>query len=149
MFMQGSQSSLVTSFDGYLYSFSSYCGKTDNKVGLTSIDSEFRNEKCNSGFTIKKNYKIFFDKGIVSDYGLDDRAIGVRFQEGAKNFSSNLCVQTGTEARPVFNTMSIGGPFAGAKRGRGVTLTTHPHLVPRSRMSRSYTSSPPKRHHGV
>jgi hypothetical protein len=33
----------------------------------------------------------------------------------------------------------------GVKRGSGVTLTTHPHLVPRSRMSRSYTSSPPKR----
>jgi hypothetical protein len=31
----------------------------------------------------------------------------------------------------------------GVKRGRGVTLTTHPLLVPRSRMSRSYTSSPP------
>jgi hypothetical protein len=31
----------------------------------------------------------------------------------------------------------------GVKRGRGVTLTTHPHLVPRSRMSRSYTSSLP------
>jgi hypothetical protein len=30
----------------------------------------------------------------------------------------------------------------GVKRGRGVTLTTHPHLVPRSRLSRSYTSSP-------
>jgi hypothetical protein len=29
------------------------------------------------------------------------------------------------------------------KRSRGVTLTTHPHLVPRSIMSRSYTSSPP------
>jgi hypothetical protein len=29
------------------------------------------------------------------------------------------------------------------KRGRSVTLTTHPHLVPRSRMTRSYTSSPP------
>jgi hypothetical protein len=28
----------------------------------------------------------------------------------------------------------------GVKRGRGVTLTTHPHLVSRSRMSRSYTS---------
>jgi hypothetical protein len=26
----------------------------------------------------------------------------------------------------------------GLKRGRGVTLTTHPHLVPRSRMSRGY-----------
>jgi hypothetical protein len=37
----------------------------------------------------------------------------------------------------------------GLKRGRGVTLTTHPHLVPRSRMSRSYTSSPPKRLRGV
>jgi hypothetical protein len=31
----------------------------------------------------------------------------------------------------------------GLRRGRGVTLTTHPHLVPRSRMSMSYTSSPP------
>jgi hypothetical protein len=31
----------------------------------------------------------------------------------------------------------------GVKRGRGVTLTTHPHLVPGSRMSRRYTSSPP------
>jgi hypothetical protein len=31
----------------------------------------------------------------------------------------------------------------GVKRGRGVTLTTHPHLVPRSRMSGSYISSPP------
>jgi hypothetical protein len=30
----------------------------------------------------------------------------------------------------------------GVKRGRGVMLTTHPHLVPRSWMSRSYTSSP-------
>jgi hypothetical protein len=37
----------------------------------------------------------------------------------------------------------------GLERGRCVTLTTHPHLVPRSRMSRSYTSSPPKRLHGV
>jgi hypothetical protein len=33
--------------------------------------------------------------------------------------------------------------FPGLKRYRGVTLTTYPHLVPRSRMSRSYTSSSP------
>jgi hypothetical protein len=33
----------------------------------------------------------------------------------------------------------------GVKRGRGVTLTTHRHLVPRSRMSRNYTSSNPLR----
>jgi hypothetical protein len=31
----------------------------------------------------------------------------------------------------------------GLKRGRGVTLANHPHLVPRSRMSTSYTSYPP------
>jgi hypothetical protein len=37
----------------------------------------------------------------------------------------------------------------GVKRGREVTLTTRPHLSPRSRMSRSYTSSPLKRLCGV
>jgi hypothetical protein len=34
------------------------------------------------------------------------------------------------------------GRYPGVKRGRGVTLTTHPHLVARSWMSRSYTSRP-------
>jgi hypothetical protein len=38
---------------------------------------------------------------------------------------------------------------SGVKRGRGVTLTTHPHLVPRLSMSRSYTSSPPMPLHGM
>jgi hypothetical protein len=85
----------------------------------------------------------------VSDYGLDDQAIEVRSQARAKDFSSNLCVQTGSEAHPASCKMGTGGPFPGAKRGRGVTLTTHPHLVPRSGMSRSYTSSPPKRLRGV
>jgi hypothetical protein len=37
----------------------------------------------------------------------------------------------------------------GVKRGRGVTLTTHPHLMLRLRKNRSYTSSPSKRHLGV
>jgi len=44
--------------------------------------------------------------------------------------------------------MGTGGPFPGVKRGRGVTLTSHPHLVPRSGM-RSYTSSLLKRLRGV
>jgi hypothetical protein len=86
---------------------------------------------------------------IVSDYGLDDRAIGVRFPAGAKDFSSNFCDQTGSEAHPASSTMGTGFFFPGPKRGWGVTLTTHPHLVPRSRMSRRYTSCPAKRHHGV
>jgi hypothetical protein len=80
----------------------------------------------------------------MSDYGLDDRAIGARSPAAAKDFSSNLCVQTGSEAHPASCTTGTGGPFPGAKRARGVTLTTHPHLVPRSGMSRSYTSSPPQ-----
>jgi hypothetical protein len=86
---------------------------------------------------------------IVFDYGLDDRAIGVRSSAEAKDFSSILCVQTGSRAHPASCTMGTGGPFPEAKRGRGVTLTIHTHLVPRSRMSRSYTSSPPKHLHGV
>jgi hypothetical protein len=49
----------------------------------------------------------------VSDYGLDDRAIEVRFPAGAKDFSSNLCVQTGSGAHPASGTMGTGGPFPG------------------------------------
>jgi hypothetical protein len=37
----------------------------------------------------------------------------------------------------------------GVKRGRSVTLTTHPHLVPRLSMSRNYTSSPSLYFHGI
>jgi hypothetical protein len=86
---------------------------------------------------------------IVSDNGLDDRVIGVRSPAWAKDFSSILYVQTGSEAHLASCTMGTVGPFQGAKRGRGVMLTTHPHLVPRSGMSRSYTSSPSKRLRGV
>jgi hypothetical protein len=68
---------------------------------------------------------------IVSDYGLDDRAIGVRSPAGAKDFFSSLCVQTGSGAQSASCTMGTGGPFPGVKRGWGVTLTTHPHLVTR------------------
>jgi hypothetical protein len=51
----------------------------------------------------------------VSDYGLDDRAIGVRSLAGVKDFSSNLCVQTGSGAHPASCTMGTGGPFSGGK----------------------------------
>jgi hypothetical protein len=83
---------------------------------------------------------------IVSGYGLDDWAIEVLSPAEARDTSSGLCVQTGSGAHPASCTM---GPFPGVKHSRSVTLTTHPHLVPRSRMSSSYTSSPPKCLHGV
>jgi hypothetical protein len=46
---------------------------------------------------------------IVSDYGLDERAIGVRSPVGAEDFSSSLCVQTGSGAHPASCTMGTGG----------------------------------------
>jgi hypothetical protein len=58
----------------------------------------------------------------VSDYGLDDRPIGVRFPAGAKDFSCNLCVQIGSGAHPAYCTMGTGGSFPGgeARPGRDV-----------------------------
>jgi hypothetical protein len=56
---------------------------------------------------------------IVSDYGLDDRAIGFRSPAEAKDFSSILCVQTGSEAHPASCTMGTGGPFPGGKARPG------------------------------
>jgi hypothetical protein len=55
----------------------------------------------------------------VSDYRLDDRAIGVRSPAGANNFSSRSCVQIGCGAHPASCTMGTGGPFAGAKARPG------------------------------
>jgi hypothetical protein len=80
---------------------------------------------------------------VVSDYGLDDRAIRVRSPAGAKGFplSSVSRPALGPTQPPVQWVPGVLSP--GLKCGRNVMLTTHPHLVPRSRMSRSYTSSPP------
>jgi hypothetical protein len=66
---------------------------------------------------------IYMSRGssgsIVSDYGLDDRAIGVQFPEEAKDFSCILCVQTGSGAHPASCTMGNGGPFPGGKSAAG------------------------------
>jgi hypothetical protein len=55
----------------------------------------------------------------MSDYGLDYRAIGVRSPAGAKDFSSSLCVQTGSGAHPASSTMGTRGPFPGGKARPG------------------------------
>jgi hypothetical protein len=56
---------------------------------------------------------------IVSGYGLDDRAIGVRSPTGAKDFSCSLCVQTGSVAHPASCTIGTGGHFPGGKARPG------------------------------
>jgi hypothetical protein len=80
----------------------------------------------------------------VSDYGLDVRAIGVRSPAGAEDFSSSLCVQTGSGAHPASCTMGTGGPFPGGKARPGRDVD---HSPPSSAevVSRSFTSSPSKR----
>jgi hypothetical protein len=65
------------------------------------------------------NWSRVSSGSIVSDYGLDDRAIGVRSPAGAKDFSSSLFVQTGSGAHPASRTMGTGGPFSGGKARLG------------------------------
>jgi hypothetical protein len=68
-------------------------------------------------------YKQWHEPGssgsIVSDNGLDDRAIGVRSPAEAKDFYSILCVQTGSGAHSASCTMGTGGPFPGGKSAAG------------------------------
>jgi hypothetical protein len=62
--------------------------------------------------------KLGSSVSIVSGYGLNDRKIEVRSPAEAKDFSSSLCVLTGSGAHPASCTMGTGGPFSGLKRGR-------------------------------
>jgi hypothetical protein len=95
---------------------------------LNYCKDAFTGTKLNA-FHRKINYflSISFDTGsrvssgsIVSDYGLDERAIGVRSPAGAKDFSCSLCVQTGSGAHPASCTMGTGvlSPGVKARPGR-------------------------------
>jgi hypothetical protein len=77
----------------------------------------------------------------VSDYGLDDRGLIPGRGKGFFPLASVFRPALRPAQPPVQWVPGVLSP--GVKRGRGVKLTTQPHLVPRSRMSRSYTSSPP------
>jgi len=55
----------------------------------------------------------------VSGYGLDDRAIDVRSSAEEKDFSSNLCVQTGSGAHPASCKMGTGVLSPGTKTQPG------------------------------
>jgi hypothetical protein len=70
-------------------------------------------------FVINFNGSRVSSGSIVSDYGLDDRAIEVRFSAGAKDFSCSLCVQTGSGAHPASCPMGTGVLFPGGKSAVG------------------------------
>jgi hypothetical protein len=52
----------------------------------------------------------------VSDYGLDGRG---SIPDRAEDFSSNLCIQTGSGAHPASYIMGTGGSFPGGKERPG------------------------------
>jgi hypothetical protein len=74
---------------------------------------------------------------VVSDYGL---TTGVGSPAEA---ASSLCIHTGSRAHPASCPMGTGGTLPGGKAQPGRDADHSPHLVPWSRVSRSYTSSPP------
>jgi hypothetical protein len=53
---------------------------------------------------------------IVSDYGLDERG---SIPDKAEDFSSRLCVQTGSGAHPASYPMGTGVPLPGGKARPG------------------------------
>jgi hypothetical protein len=66
---------------------------------------------------------------MVSDCGLDDQAIEVRFPTEAKDSFSSLCVQTGSGAHAASYPMGTGGPFP---RGKGRMWRDADHSPPSS-----------------
>jgi hypothetical protein len=86
-------------------------------------------------------FKTSLEVIVLSIVLTTDWTNGVRSPSDENVFSTSLCVQTSSEAHPASCPMSTAAPLPGVKRGRGVTLTTNPHLVPRSWMSRTYTYS--------
>jgi hypothetical protein len=75
--------------------------------------------KRNGGITRGRTRKKLKDRdsslGIATGYGLDDRVIGVRFPEGAGNFSLRHHVQTGSGDHPASYPMGTGGSFSPGK----------------------------------
>jgi hypothetical protein len=67
--------------------------------------------------------------GMATRYGLEGPGIECRWRRAFPHLSDRPWGPTSS------CTMGTGS-FPGGKGGRGVTLTTHPHLVPRSRKSR-------------
>jgi hypothetical protein len=57
----------------------------------------------------------------MSDYELDDWAIGVRSPADTKDFSSSLCVKTCSGAHPASYPMGTGDPSPVVKGGLGMT----------------------------
>jgi hypothetical protein len=76
---------------------------------------------------------------IVSGYGLDDREIEVRCTVEVKGFFLLLLCSDQLWGLPSLLYNGYWGSFPRGKAPLGRDADQSPHLVPRSRMSRSYT----------
>jgi hypothetical protein len=112
----------------------SSAGRTYVKRNLYWLMSFLLNTfKCSAKFSFAIQQHSWGSRGssgsIVSDYGLDDRVIEVRSWQGQKVFL--VAPASRPALRPTQPPIQwVPGVLSpGVKRGRGVTLTTYPHLV--------------------
>jgi hypothetical protein len=82
---------------------------------------------------------------IVSGYGLDNQAIGFDPWQKQKTFPLASVYRLALGPTQPSCTKGTMGPFPRANARPGNDADNSPHLVLRSRMSRRYTSYPPKR----
>jgi hypothetical protein len=139
----------------YKFNFETFCDKcemfTTNEIGMISVkEYKFaKNEFVNYMYYIRlpgaglAQAVYCLTTGWTTGRSAFDPRQGQRFFPIASLSKPAL----GPTQPPVQWVPGVLSP--GLKRGWGVTLTTHPHLVSRSSMSRSYTSSFPKRLFGV
>jgi hypothetical protein len=83
------------------------------KAGVTKLADVFALWEQNMA-VMKRSLEFF-----TSLFQNCERMVGVRSSAGAKDFSSNLCVQTGSGAHPASCPMDTGGPFPGGKSAAG------------------------------
>jgi hypothetical protein len=67
-----------------------------------------------------------------------DWTTGADPRQGQWSFPLTSVSRPALKIHPASYSVGTVGPFPGVKRGLDVTLTTHPRLVPRSVVSRSY-----------
>jgi hypothetical protein len=109
-----------------------------------NVNSELSFYNKHSGQLLVNRYRETVRGDSVKSVVLTtDWTVGVRFLTEAKDLSSSPCVQTSSEANPASYPRGIGG-----KSRPGREADHSPHLLPRSRMSMSYTFSLPWRLHG-
>jgi hypothetical protein len=96
-----------------------YRKKHKTLISVKTLNSHVRNTSiCTHVIIVKQSSAIAYmsrvsSGSVVSGYGLDDRAIGVRSPAGEKDSSSSLCVQTGSVAHSASCTKVPGDLYPG------------------------------------